>query len=101
MLYDVNMKSGRDLQRKITRMTEEGKDPNAPVPSTSYRGKAAVYDARASDFGVPDNSSSSGIRARESMTSTVDESFMLLAQQVNTMFFTVLFLVSHSLSLER
>lgn len=80
MLHNENIKSGKELQRKIAKLEEEGKDPNMPIPSTSYRTRRT--NSQVSDLGRSEITSSSTLRQRESMSSTVDESFMLLAQQV-------------------
>ncbi len=80
MLYNENIKSGKELQRKILKLEEEGKDPNLPVQTVNARAKST--DSRASELGRSEVASSSTLRPRESMSSTVDESFMLLAQQV-------------------
>ena len=81
MLYNEHNKSGKELQRKIAKLKDEGKDPNlpqfspAPPPEPGYPSPSP---------GVPSTYSSRAIpRGRMSDSNhTIDESYMVLGQQV-------------------
>ncbi|EJD05997.1 uncharacterized protein FOMMEDRAFT_18216 [Fomitiporia mediterranea MF3/22] len=72
---------GKDLQRRIAKLREEGKDPSLPQVSHSPRGAAKSNDNETSSnpgsgLHVPPRA-----RSLESSATTFDESFMVLNQQ--------------------
>ncbi len=70
---------GRDLQRRIAKLREEGKDPSVPrVPQGSQsasKGPDASASAAGQQRGRP--------QALDSLSNTFDESFMILTQRVS------------------
>ncbi|THH33979.1 hypothetical protein EUX98_g335 [Antrodiella citrinella] len=79
MLYNEHSKAGKELQRKIAKLREEGKDPSLPQkslrPATSTPGPSVV---------PPQPTSSPPPTARNNLSDsqqTVEESFMLLGQR--------------------
>jgi len=86
MLYNEQLKESRELNRRIEKLREEGKDPSLPQPTTTsnIQPKNALIPHRAmtSSPQVPGHMESP--QPVQRMTDTVDESFMLLGgQQVN------------------
>lgn len=80
MLYNEHSKAGKELQRKIAKLREDGKDPSLPQkslrPATSTPGPSSVVP--------PQPTSSPPPTARNSLSDsqqTVEESFMLLGQR--------------------
>lgn len=66
--------AGKELQRRIAKIREEGKDPN--VPQTPHVGRPLAKSDSQTVHGVN--------RGRlDSSSNTIDESFMLLNQQVS------------------
>ncbi|TDL27520.1 hypothetical protein BD410DRAFT_782614 [Rickenella mellea] len=79
MLYADNSKAGKDLQRRIAKMREEGKDPSLPQLSPASQ---APSSGRAVEAGRHTSLvSSPRSRMLDSPSNTVDESFMVLNQQ--------------------
>ncbi|KAM6501927.1 hypothetical protein JOM56_001904 [Amanita muscaria] len=79
MLYNRHSKTGKDIQRKIDKLKQEGKDPNLPhkperPASPPVRGIQPVGHQNTQ------NSATSSPPSRP-MIDTVDESFMLLGGQ--------------------
>ena len=78
MLYDDNNKSGKDLQRKIAQIKASGGDPSLPQ-TISRRSSAQHREPSRPTAGrsllVP--------KGLDSSSGTVDESFMVLNQQVS------------------
>lgn len=87
MLYNEQMKAGRDLERRIEKLKEEGKDPSQPqplstAPSTSSKPKNATAPPQwtvSPPPQVPNRTESP--QPLQRMIDTVDESFMLLGVQ--------------------
>ncbi|KAJ3575990.1 hypothetical protein NP233_g728 [Leucocoprinus birnbaumii] len=88
MLYNEHLRSGRDLQRRIEKLKEEGKDPSLPQPTTTTPNKhpqlknTSVPPPRTTN--PPPHQVPSRIESPQPlqrMTDTVDESFMLLGGQ--------------------
>ncbi|TFK42898.1 hypothetical protein BDQ12DRAFT_676974 [Crucibulum laeve] len=78
-LYDEHCKAGKELQRKIEKLKEEGKDPALPQKADSSRSSAARQQTNA--YPGPPRHTSSPPPHNRPMTDTVDESFMLLGGQ--------------------
>ena len=76
MLYDDNNKSGKDLQRKIAQIKAAGGDP--AVPQTITRRSSAQHREQNRHAGR----SLLAPKGLDSSSGTVDESFMVLNQQV-------------------
>lgn len=83
MLHNEHIKAEKELQRKIEKLKEDGIDPSlpqkptsparpAPVPSTLSRGPSPLPSSNLKD------------RAMMDSQQTVDESFMVLGQQVRS-----------------
>ena len=69
---------GKDLQRRIEKLKEEGKDPTLPqITKTSGASKGNDNDGAGSGLTIPSRG-----RNLDSSATTVDESFMVLNQQV-------------------
>ncbi|KAF5358082.1 hypothetical protein D9756_001840 [Leucocoprinus leucothites] len=87
MLYNEHLKAGRDLQRRIEKLREEGKDPSQPQPTTT----APITHPRPRNTAVASQRTMSPApqvpgriespQPLQRMTDTVDESFMLLGGQ--------------------
>jgi hypothetical protein len=77
MLYNEHNKAGKDLQRRITKLREEGKDPSlAQRPPTPPR-------SHTSSSPGPHPLSSHISRGRMvDSNHTIDDSYMVLGQQV-------------------
>ncbi|OCB84109.1 hypothetical protein A7U60_g8782 [Sanghuangporus baumii] len=72
---------GKDLQRRIAKLKEEGKDPSLPQTNQSSRGPSKGGDHEA---GSPSGSAlqvRSRVKNLDSSATTFDESFMVLNQQ--------------------
>lgn len=85
-LYEHHSALGKDLQRRIAKLREEGKDPNRverPPPSRNLsKDEDGKVDRLASS--LPSRN-----RNMDSSTNTVDESFMVLNQQVSCHLFAL------------
>lgn len=82
MLYNEHARAGKELQRKIAKLREEGKDPS--VPQKSARPVASTSSPGPS-VAPPPPASSPPPTARNTLSDsqqTVEESFMLLGQRV-------------------
>ncbi|KAH8107203.1 hypothetical protein BXZ70DRAFT_282945 [Cristinia sonorae] len=81
MLYNEHAKAGKELQRKISKLREEGKDPSLPQKSM----RPATSDATPGPSAAPPQlTSSPPPSARNNLSDsqqTVEESFMLLGQR--------------------
>jgi len=77
-LYDHHSAVGKDLQRRIAKLREDGKDPSLPQLPPISRAISRDGDSRHDRL-----ASSLPLRNRnlDSSTNTVDESFMVLNQQ--------------------
>ncbi|KAF8232363.1 hypothetical protein L208DRAFT_1397567 [Tricholoma matsutake] len=81
LLYNEHCKAEKELQRKIAKLKEEGKDPSLPQKlerpqSAATRPSAQAYPAIPRSVPSPPSS-----RQMTDSQNTVDESFMLLAGQ--------------------
>jgi hypothetical protein len=75
MLYNEHTKTGKELQKKIAKLIEEGKDPNLPQPSP--RSSNDQHSGSTSASYLPP-------RARLGNSSyPIDESYMVLGQQAS------------------
>jgi len=75
MLYNDHLKAGKELQRRIAKLREEGKDPAQPQKSSPPRSAA---------LSIPHSTASPPPHSQTRMSdsqATVDESFMLLGQR--------------------
>lgn len=86
MLYNEHRKAGKELQRKITKLREENKDPSLPqkpskpsVSTPTNASKALPQTAPSLPQQTPRNQLMDSQQA-------VDESFMLLGQRVSFTF---------------
>ncbi|KXN82501.1 hypothetical protein AN958_02352 [Leucoagaricus sp. SymC.cos] len=84
MLYNEQLKSGRDLQRRIEKLKEEGKDPSQPqpipnAPAMQHKNITAPSQRTMTPPQVPGRIESP--QPLHGMTDTVGESFMLLGGQ--------------------
>ena len=80
MLYNEHCKAGKELQRKIDKLKEEGKDPSLPqLPELSQK----VPPPKPTYHGSPrvNTSSPQPLRFMTDSQNTGDESFMLLGGQ--------------------
>jgi len=79
MLYNEHIRAGKELQRRIAALQEEGIDPTLPQKPTPPR------PSPASALTAHGSSASPLAHPKERLPdSQVDESFMLLGQQVRT-----------------
>lgn len=80
MLYNDHNKAGKELQRRIAKLREEGKDPSLaqrpPVPPRSHPSHSPGTHTMSSHI-------SSRSRMGDS-NHTIDDSYMVLGQQVRT-----------------
>lgn len=98
MLYNEHIKAGKDLERRITKLREENKDPTLPQ-RTSLAQTRAEHSSSASSGGrrpsypapSPPPPSSASMRLMDSQNN-VDESFMVLGQRVRNSLLNALFL---------
>ena len=79
---------GRDLQRRIAKLKEEGKDPTEPQVPQITRGSPKGSDSPGPSNAVLRN------RTLDSSSGTFDESFMILKEQVRKRATFVLILLS-------
>jgi len=83
MLYNEQLKESRELNRRIDKLREEGKDPSLPQPTTASKiqpkNTPTPHKAMTSSPQVPGRMESP--QPLQRMTDTVDESFMLLGGQ--------------------
>lgn len=87
MLHGEQLKAGRDLQRRIEKLKEEGKDPLQPQPMAT----APAANAQPRNPAIPAHRTVNppaqvpgrieSPQPLQRMTDTVDESFMLLGGQ--------------------
>lgn len=88
MLHGEQIKAGRDLQRKVEKLKEEGKDPSQPQPKSSAptaNAHQVMHTQRALNSSPKIPSRIGSPQPPQRMIDTVDESFMLLGgQRVST-----------------
>ena len=81
MLYNEHCKEGKDLQRKIDKLRDEGKDPSQPQKLERPRSSAPRLNAHTYPANRPFVPSPPPSRPMTDSQNTADESFMLLAGQ--------------------
>ncbi|XP_006458434.1 hypothetical protein AGABI2DRAFT_190715 [Agaricus bisporus var. bisporus H97] len=84
MLHGEQIKAGRDLQRKVEKLKEEGKDPSQPQPKSSAptaNAHQVMHTQRALNSSPKIPSRIGSPQPPQRMIDTVDESFMLLGGQ--------------------
>jgi hypothetical protein len=104
MLYNEHVKAGRELERRITKLREENKDPTLPQ-KVSLAQMRAEHSSPAPSGGShpphpapsPPLPSSASLRLMDSQNN-VDESFMVLGQRVRLIPLNALFLTAADLS---
>lgn len=85
MLYNEHCKAEKELQRKIEKLKQEGKDPN--LPHKQERPMSPPVRALQLSGIQSSQSSASPPPSSRPMIDTVDESFMLLGGQRVRVFF--------------
>jgi hypothetical protein len=83
MLYNEHCKAGKELQRKIDKLKDEGKDPSLPqLPELSQKAPPPKPNSN-TYHGSPrvNTSSPQPLRFMTDSQNTGDESFMLLGGQ--------------------
>jgi len=86
MLYNDHNKAGKELQRKIQKLREEGKDPNQPHPPPPVKREQRMHGSVASSP-IPMSRTSPQGNLFDS-NYPIDESYMMLGQQVWSCCFT-------------
>jgi len=84
MLYNEQLKESRELNRRIEKLQEEGKDPSQPQPrmvSNVQPRSATIPPQRTMTSSPRVPSRMESPQPLQRMTDTVDESFMLLGDQ--------------------
>lgn len=85
MLYNEHCKAGKELQRKIDKLKDEGKDPSLPqLPELSQKVPPPKFNSSSNTYhGSPrvNASSPQPLRLMTDSQNTGDESFMLLGGQ--------------------
>lgn len=84
MLYNEQSKESRELNRRIEKLQEEGKDPSQPQPrmvSNAQPRSATIPPQRTMTSSPRVPSRMESPQPLQRMTDTVDESFMLLGDQ--------------------
>ena len=85
MLYNEHCKAGKELQRKIDKLKDEGKDPSLPqLPEPSQKVPPPKLNSSSNTYhGSPrvNTSSPQPLRFMTDSQNTGDESFMLLGGQ--------------------
>lgn len=85
MLYNEHCKAGKELQRKIDKLKDEGKDPSLPqLPELSQKVLPPKPNSNSNTYhGSPrvNTSSPQPLRLMTDSQNTGDESFMLLGGQ--------------------
>jgi hypothetical protein len=82
MLYNEHCKAGKELQRKIAKLREEGKDPTLPQKPDHPPQSIATQSTSPAHPGIPRHVPSPPPHRRMTDSqNTVDESFMLLGGQ--------------------
>ena len=82
MLYNEHCKAGKELQRKIDKLKDEGKDPSLPqLPDLSQKALPPKLNSTTYHGAPRINTSSPQLRFMTDSQNTGDESFMLLGGQ--------------------
>ncbi|KAI0685481.1 hypothetical protein BC835DRAFT_1408815 [Cytidiella melzeri] len=85
MLYAEHTKAGKELQRRISKLKEENKDPALPQkPFTLMQNSRGTSSSRSAPQPVPSPSLHSSTNPLSESQQAVDESFMLLGQKSET-----------------
>ncbi|KAF8590523.1 hypothetical protein K439DRAFT_1403658 [Ramaria rubella] len=79
MLYNEHNKAGKELQRKITKLQEEGKDPSLPQHPSAHSRERRYTSPTSGTQSTLLNVTSRGLMADSNHT--IDESYMVLGQQ--------------------